>query len=129
MTLGETPAERLKARLRHDLTAALKAKERDEATALRILISAIDNAESVEHGNAPPPGTGSAHVAGSVAGVGAGDVRRRQLSESDLDELVANEVTELREQAERFDTHGRADAAARILQEAEVLSRYRHGDT
>jgi uncharacterized protein YqeY len=126
MVVDETPAERLKRRLRHDLGAALKAKQRDEATALRILIGAIDNAESVEDQGAPSTPEAAAHVAGSVEGVGAGDLPRRLLSEPDLRRIIATEVSELREQAERFAAHGRDDAAPRIESEAEVLSRYRH---
>jgi hypothetical protein len=121
----DTPAEQLKQRLRHDLTSALKARRRDEATALRILIGSIDNAESVEAQIFPPSAEASEHVAGTVAGVGGGDVRRRQLSESDLQQIVAREVSELREQAERLDAQGRADAAARLRSEAEILTRYR----
>lgn len=121
----DTPAEHLKKRLRHDLTSALKARRRDEASALRILIGSIDNAEPVEAQIFPRSAEASEHVAGTVAGVGAGDVRRRQLSESDLRQIVAREVSELREQAERLDAQGRADAAARLRSEAEVLTRYR----
>ena len=57
--------------------------------------------------------------------MGAGDVPRRKLSESDLQQIIVDEVSELREQAERFEAHGRADAAARIVSEAQVLERYR----
>jgi uncharacterized protein YqeY len=122
----DTPAERMRQRLRQDLTAALKARQRDEATALRILIGSIDNAESVEDHEHPSSADASEHVSGSRAGVGAGDVHRRRLSESDLQRIIDTEVSELREQAERFEAHGRADAAARILIEAQVLTRYRH---
>ena len=123
----DTPAERLKQRLRHDVRAALKARRRDEATALRILIGSIDNAESVDDRARSSSAEASEHVAGSTAGVGAGDVHRRRLSESDLRNIIVNEVSELREQAERFEAVGRADAAARILSEAQFLTRY--GDT
>jgi hypothetical protein len=127
MTEG-TPAEKLKERLRRDLTAALKAKRRDEATALRILISAVDNAETVEDRVGPASPGSSEHVAGSVPGAGAGDVARRDLSQSDLQRIIKTEVAELREQADRFEAHGRADAAARLRGEAEVVKRYRRKD-
>ncbi|HEY6471967.1 MAG TPA: hypothetical protein VIY26_03675 [Acidimicrobiales bacterium] len=42
-----------------------------------------------------------------------------------MEQVIVDEVSELREQAERFEAHGRADAAARILSEAQVLTRYR----
>jgi hypothetical protein len=127
MTEG-TPAEKLKERLRRDLTAALKEKRRDEATALRILIGAVDNAESLEvRGGAALPES-SEHIAGAVAGLGAGEAARHALSQSELQRIIKAEVAELREQADRFEAHGRADAAARIRGEAEVIKRYRRKD-
>ncbi len=36
MAVDQTPAEQLKRRLRHDLAAALKAKQRDEARSLPV---------------------------------------------------------------------------------------------
>lgn len=124
MVTEDTPAERLKQRLRVDLAAALKARRRDEATALRILIGAIDNAEAVEAEARPTSPAASEHVAGARSGAGAGDAPRRRLSDSELQQIIGREVSELREEAGRFGEHGRADAAARLLGEAQVLTRY-----
>jgi hypothetical protein len=118
-----TPAEILRTRLRGDLRAAMKAQRRDEMAALRALIAAIDNAESVEDASSPPLSS-SAHVAGAVQGLGAADAARRSLSEHDLQRIIEAELWERDAQAERLTLLGRSDDASRLRVEADVIARY-----
>ena len=120
---GDTPAEILRTLLRRDLRAAMKAQHRDEMAALRSLIAAVDNAESVED-LAPAAPTSGAPVAGAVPGLGAADVARRELSERDVERIIEAEFWERDAQAERFERLGRAGDALRLRVEAEVISRY-----
>lgn len=122
MTQG-SPADVLRTRLRTDLRAAIKAQRRDEMAALRTLIGAIDNAESIEEASPAPPGS-SEHVAGAVRGLGTADAARRSLSEHDLQRIIEAELWERDAQAERLVLLGRADDASRLRAEAAVIARY-----
>jgi uncharacterized protein YqeY len=119
----DAPADVLRTRLRTDLRAAMKAQARDEMAALRSLIAAIDNAESVED-SSPPPRTSSEHVAGAVQGLGAADGTRRTLSERDLQRIIEAELWERDAQAERLDLLGRVGDASHLRVEADVIARY-----
>lgn len=111
-------------RLRHDLRAAMKAQQRDEMAALRNLIAAIDNAESVDRPEPAPAPPSSEHVAGAVDGLGAGEAARRALSERDLQRIIENELWERDAQAERLTLLSRLDEASRLRTEADVIARY-----
>jgi uncharacterized protein YqeY len=89
----------LKARLRDDLTAAIK--QRDELTkaTLRMTLSAITTAE----------------VAGDTA---------RELDEPEVLKVLTREAKKRAESAEAFDAAGRAELAGKERAEAEVLARY-----
>lgn len=100
----------------------MKTQHREEMAALRTLIAAIDNAESV--GVAPPPPSGE-HVAGAVRGLGTGDAPRRSLTEHELERLIESELWERDAQAERLTLLGRAGDASRLRFEADVIARYR----
>jgi uncharacterized protein len=116
----------MRASLRADLKAALKARNRVAITALRSALAAIDNAEAlpVDHPLGNGTGTGNEHVAGSVAGLGAAEAERRHLTEADLRSIVGNEVRERSVAADGYEQVGRHDLAERLRAEAEVLSRY-----
>lgn len=121
----------MRASLRADLKAALKARDRVATAALRSALAAIDNAEAVpvDHSLASGTGnehvvTGNEHVAGSAAGLGATEVEGRDLTEADLRSIVENEVQERSVLAEEYERLGRNDFAERLRAEAEVLSRY-----
>jgi hypothetical protein len=120
----DTPAELLRARLRRDLRAAMKAQRQDEMAALRTLIATIDNAESGEESPTTRTPTPSEHVAGAVRGLGVTDAVRRQLSERELQRIIENELWERDAQAERLTLLGRADDASRLRVEADVIARY-----
>lgn len=123
----DTPAEILRVRLRRDLRAAMKAQRREEMAALRSLIAAVDNAESVEPSPQPPRTTG-AYVAGSPHGLRAADAARRSLSERDVQRIIESELWERDAQAERLELLGRTEEASRLRSEAEVILRYQTRD-
>jgi uncharacterized protein YqeY len=118
-----TDSDRLRAALRADLVAAMKARDTDVVTALRAAIAAIDNAEAVES-----PGGASAttseHFAGAHVGVGSTDVARRDLTLDDVQAILHEQMTERSVEAERYDALGQSDAAARLRREARALAKY-----
>lgn len=114
----------MRARLRQDLTAALKAGDRVAVTALRSSLAAIDNAEAVLVDRPLDGVTGNEHVAGAAAGLGAAEAERRHLTEAEVRSIVENEARERSAAAEEYERLGRTDLAERLRAEAEVLSRY-----
>ena len=114
----------MRASLRKDLTAALKARDRVAVTALRSVLAAIDNAEAVPVDHPVASSTGNDHVAGAATGLGAAEAERRHLTEADLRSIVENEVRERLGAAEEYEQRGRNDVADRLRAEAEVLSRH-----
>lgn len=77
-------------------------------SALRSAMSAISNAEAVEPGPGHPAGTGSAHFAGAVAGLGAGEAERRRLTEADVATIVRQEAAEREAAADDYERAGHA---------------------
>ena len=90
-------------------------------SALRSAMSAIGNAEAVDPGPARAAGTGSAHFAGSVAGLGAGDVERRHLTEVDAAAIVRREAAEREAAADEYERAGYAAEAAKLRQGTRAL--------
>ena len=89
----------LKDRLRSDLTAAMKGRDELRSSTLRMVLTAVTNAE----------------VAGKQA---------RELSDDDVVGVLSSEAKKRREAAEAFDGAGRVDSAARERAEAEVIAGY-----
>lgn len=89
----------LKDRLRTDLTAAIKARDELRSSTLRMVLTAITNAE----------------VAGKEA---------KELSDEDVVTVLSSEAKKRREAAEAFDNAGRTDSAAKERAEAGVLADY-----
>ncbi len=89
----------LKDRLRTDLTAAIKARDDLRSSTLRMVLTAITNAE----------------VAGKSA---------RELSDEDVVGVLSAENKKRREAAEAFENAGRADSAEKERAEAAVLADY-----
>jgi uncharacterized protein len=89
----------LKARLRDDLTTAIKSKDELTKSTLRMALSAITAAE----------------VAGDTA---------RELGDDEVLKVLAKEAKKRAESAEAFDGAGRAELAGKERAEAEVLARY-----
>jgi uncharacterized protein YqeY len=89
----------LKDRLRADLTTAIKARDELRSSTLRMVLTAITNAE----------------VAGKEA---------KELTDEDVVTVLSSEAKKRREAAEAFDNAGRADSAAKERAEAGVLADY-----
>jgi hypothetical protein len=89
----------LKARLRADLTTAMKARNTFTTGVLRMALAAV----------------GVEEVAGSAA---------RELSDDEVLRVLNREVRKRREAAEAFDGAGRAEQAQSELAEVDVLSAY-----
>ncbi len=113
------PAEgNLRQALRAALTPALKSKDRIAVSAIRTALAAIDNAEAVPVDVGAGP---SSEAPTGALGVGAADVPRRALSSSEIDAIVAAEITERRHTADEIAaTH--PDRAATLRAEADVLA-------
>ena len=116
----------MRTRLRHDLRAAIKARDRTTTRALRSALSAIENAEATEFVHDPRVAKGSEYIAGSTAGLGAAEVERRVLSDCDVHALMQAQVDERLLAAEEYEMLRRGDFASRLRGEADVLSQYLH---
>lgn len=89
----------LKDRLRTDLTTAMKARDELRSSTLRMVLTAVTNAE----------------VAGKV---------QRELSDEEVVGVLSSEAKKRREAAIAFDDGGRTDMAAKERAEAKVLADY-----
>lgn len=113
----------LRAMLRADLLVAMKARHPEVVSALRTALAAWDNAEAVTVPKVQQEG-GSEHLASARAGVGAAEVERRVLPVEEARALLRRQVEERVEEAERYDSHGRNEAAERLRREADALRKY-----
>jgi uncharacterized protein YqeY len=123
VTGNPSDAEALRATLRRDLTAAMKARDSDAVAALRTAIAAIDNAEAVAAPQAAPAAA-SAHFAGARAGLGAAEAPRRQLAGDELQAILRDQIAEYAREAGRYAGHGQDAAAERLRNQASLLSAY-----
>ena len=89
----------LKDRLRADLTTAMKSRDELRSSTLRMVLTAVTNAE----------------VAGKEA---------RELSDDDIIGVLSTEAKKRREAAIAFDDGGRVEMAAKERAEAEVIADY-----
>lgn len=109
----------LRTRLRVELTARMRQRDRVAVATLRTALAALDNAEAVPV--TPLPRTGDGPVAQAVLGVGAAEVERRALSEVDEVALVRAELASLDESVAELEALGRDDRAATAREQAHVL--------
>ncbi|QTE27792.1 hypothetical protein [Pengzhenrongella sicca] len=123
MSVPESIPAPLRPMLRHDLTAAIKARDAVAVAAVRALLAAIDDAEAAAPGRADPDDA-SEHVAGASAGIGRSEVARNALTDAALGALVRAEVAQWRSSAQEYADLGRVDAAARLRAQADVAARY-----
>jgi uncharacterized protein YqeY len=89
----------LKDRLERDLTAAMKSGDQMRKSALRMVLTAVRNAE----------------VSGKQA---------RELTDDDVVGVLTSEAKKRREAAEAFDAAGRSDSADKERAEAAVIADY-----
>jgi uncharacterized protein len=107
-------------RLRAALKEAMKTRDTIATSAIRSALGAIDNAGSAGGSDLGVP-EGSGTIAGSMEGLGGGDVPRRELDEGQVIEIVRSEVMDRRNAAEEYDDLGQTEAAARLRSDCEVL--------
>ncbi|WP_066931223.1 GatB/YqeY domain-containing protein [Streptomyces sp. NBRC 110611] len=89
----------LKSKLHDDLTTAIKARDELRSATLRLTLAAIKTEE----------------VAGKEA---------RELSDGEVEKIIAREAKKRREAADAFEQAGRTDQAERERAEGEVLAEY-----
>ena len=89
----------LKERLRTDLTTAMKARDEVRSSTIRMILTAVTNAE----------------VAGSVA---------KELSDDEMLSVLSTEAKKRREAAVAFEEGGRPESAAKERAEAAVIADY-----
>ena len=121
----------LEDRLRSALRIALRERNAVAMSALRPTLAALANATAVRSVPLAPGGTavrsvrrapgGDGHVAGSVAGLGATEVPRRELTDEEAAAIVRSQIAERTAAA---DGYGRSPAADRLRCEAALLTRF-----
>ena len=117
---GTLDASRLRQRLRSELTAAMRGRDRVAVAVLRTTLAAVDNAEAVEVGSRA---TGMSLAVEQVpVGVGATDGERLALTEADVEGIVRGELADRLRAAVEYDEVGRPDHAERMRAEAGILS-------
>jgi uncharacterized protein len=110
----------IEARLRAALKEAMRSRDPVATSAIRSALGAVDNAGSVGVTGRNVP-AGSDYIAGSVKGLGAGDVPQREMNDEQIIEIVLVEVRDREGAAEEYSALGRTEEAARLRSEAEVL--------
>ena len=88
----------LKDQIRADLKEAMKAKEKERTGTIRMLLAAIQTAET----------EGSKH----------------EVDDAEVQKIIAREIKKRRESADIYSTNGREELAASELAEAEILEGY-----
>jgi uncharacterized protein YqeY len=106
--------------MRDALTRAMKDRDQVATAALRSALAMVDNAEAVDVSVAPRRQSGV--IAGGVAGLGAGEVARRTITDDDVRMLLREAITEREEAAAQYDELRRPDDAARLRAEVAVLA-------
>ncbi|HET9893499.1 MAG TPA: hypothetical protein VFQ44_00945 [Streptosporangiaceae bacterium] len=87
----------VKSRLHAALRDAMRGRDAAAMSALRGALGSIGNAEAVDTAQAaaaPSSPPGGPHFAGAIAGLGAAEVARRQLSTAQVEAIVAAEISE-----------------------------------
>jgi uncharacterized protein YqeY len=110
-------------RMRADLTAAMRARDRTTTAVLRSALGAVANAEAVP---APEAGgsVGDGPVAGAVVGVGSTEAARRVLSADDVAAVLRAERDERLAAADQLAAAGSAAAADELRATAALLETY-----
>jgi len=98
--------EEWKAQLRASLKTELRARRSFAVAVLRETLAAIDNRV----------------IAGGVAGLGAGEVARKQLTPEDVSKLLAREIDKRRAAQTQYLSLGREEEAATLGLQLEVLN-------
>ncbi len=116
----DPPVDPIRARLRRALPTAMKDRDAAVVSAIRTTLAAIDNAEAVDASF--ESATESTTIPGAVVGLGAGEVPRRELAESEVVALVRAEVDARRAAAAEYEQLGEDGPAAQLRTEARALA-------
>ncbi len=112
----------IRERLRSDLTAAMKARQPNQAAALRTLIAAIDNAEAV-----PLPEGFSSSAPPRMFSL-AGDVPRRELSAAEITAILRREAAECQRAIAEYQQLDRSAEIERLQEQHACIVRYLPAD-
>jgi uncharacterized protein YqeY len=115
MMVDTDPAMAMKAHIRAELVTAMRAKQSLKVAALRTVLAALDNAESV------PIGTQHQPYQSHAFGDPRTEVPRRILTADEVQALVMAEITKRREAADQMDQLGQSPQAEQLRDEALVL--------
>lgn len=121
---GVGSVEPVRDRLRRDLTAAIKARDRAAVSALRKAISAIENNEVPDVVDLAGPPAQSRHFAGSRVGLGAAEVDRRTLTAADVRDVVEALMDEMQQATGAYARLGHHDLSGALRAEIVVLRDY-----
>jgi uncharacterized protein len=113
-----TPAEELRAHLRDDLKAAMRAGQRETVALLRTLIAAVDNAEAV------PVDESAARSHRQGFATGGAEAARKILSRKALANLLADEAQSRRAAALSYRAGGESVRAEALEREAAMVEGY-----
>ena len=122
-----SPAGSARSRLRAALRSAMIERDTVAAAGLRSALAAIANAEAVPlpaaspGPRARPAPQSSPHFAGAVAGLGAAEVSRREVTEDEAAAIAAAESADRRAAARDYQAAGHADRAGRLRREAQAI--------
>lgn len=114
----------LQSRMRHDLTAAMRARDRESVRVLRTLLAAIANAEAQPDADDAPMRVSDGAIAGAADGLAAAEVARRELDAGEVLAIVEAERDERLGAADDLAARGAPEAAASLRAEAAVVERY-----
>jgi uncharacterized protein YqeY len=108
----------------------MKARDTVVVSAMRSAIAAIDNAEAADLGDAPAVDPAShlavapGHsIAGGVAGLGTGEVARRELSVAAIELILQGEIADRHAAAGAYRASGRDEQALVLEGESAALER------
>ena len=108
----------MKSRLRADLGAAMKLGRKREASLIRELIAAIDNAE------ATPGRTERASLVRHNFRSGSAEVERLFLSNDQVHNLLLKEIEKREQAAAKYDRLGEAESADALRTDVMMTKRY-----
>jgi hypothetical protein len=118
---GSVSVNSVRDRVQAGLRVAMKAGDKASVKAFRSALSAIANSEAVDAADGPARVAGP--IAGSVRGLGAGDVPRVALTELDMLGIVEGEIASLAASAAQYDALGETTAADDIRAQILALQR------
>ncbi len=118
--MEDTQAHELVVRIKADMVRAMKDRKGIEVSASRSLLASISNAEVVPAPNQTH--VTSDHIAGASAGVGSTEVPRKQLSYTDLQVIIEDEIQEIQAAKEQLDES--SDYAIELDQKIAMLRGY-----